>query len=59
MALLSHEDRELIRLVYFEGEDVAAAAAGAGLNRGTARMRLVRARRLLAERLSEWAELIG
>jgi DNA-directed RNA polymerase specialized sigma24 family protein len=59
MNLLSHEDRELIRLVYFEGKDTATAAAAIGLARGAGSMRLVRARRLLAARLSEWADIIS
>ena len=48
MNLLSREDRELIRLVYFEEKDIAAAAAALGLTRDVANTRLVRARRLLA-----------
>jgi RNA polymerase sigma-70 factor, ECF subfamily len=59
MNLLSLDDRELIRLVYFEGKDTATAAAAIGLTRGAGAMRLVRARRLLAARLSEWADLIS
>jgi RNA polymerase sigma factor (sigma-70 family) len=59
MNLLSLDDRELIRLVYFEGKDTATAAAAIGLTRGAGAMRLVRARRLLAARLSEWADLIA
>jgi RNA polymerase sigma factor (sigma-70 family) len=57
--LLSHEDRELIRQVYFEGKDTATAAAAIGLNRSAGAMRLVRARRQLAARLHEWAGLIS
>lgn len=59
MNLLSREDRELLRRVYFKGEDVATAAAAAGLTRTAASARLVRARRLLATRLTEWSGLIG
>jgi RNA polymerase sigma factor (sigma-70 family) len=59
MNLLSLDDRELIRLVYFEGKDTATAAAAIGLTRGAGAMRLVRARRLLAARLSEWADLVS
>lgn len=59
MNLLSKSDRELMRLVYFEEKDVATAAAAIGVSRDVANTRLVRARRLLATRLSEWAELIA
>jgi RNA polymerase sigma factor (sigma-70 family) len=59
MNLLSKDDRELIRLVYFEEKDVATAAAAIGVSRDVANTRLVRARRLLATRLSEWGEIIG
>jgi RNA polymerase sigma factor (sigma-70 family) len=59
MGLLSREDRELIRQVYFEGKEIADAGAALGLARGAASMRLVRARRLLAQRLTEWADVIG
>jgi RNA polymerase sigma factor (sigma-70 family) len=59
MNLLSEEDRELIRQVYFEETDTATAAAKLGLTRPAGAMRLVRARRVLAGRLSEWAGLIS
>ena len=58
MNLLSRDDREILRLVYFENEDIATAAAAVGLSRDATNARLVRARRLLASRLSEWAGLI-
>jgi RNA polymerase sigma factor (sigma-70 family) len=59
MNLLSHEDRDLLRRVYFDGQEVTAAAADLGLTRTAANSRLVRARRLLATRLAEWSGLIG
>jgi DNA-directed RNA polymerase specialized sigma24 family protein len=59
MNLLSREDRELFRLVYFEEKDLATAGAALGLSLGVTKSRLVRARRLLATRLTEWAEIIG
>lgn len=59
MNLLSHEDRELIRQVYFEEKDIATAAATIGSSRAAGAMRLVRARRLLAARLAEWADFIS
>jgi RNA polymerase sigma factor (sigma-70 family) len=57
--LLSEEDRELLRLVYFEGQEVATAGAALGLSRSAANSRLVRARRVLATRLAKWSSLIG
>jgi RNA polymerase sigma factor (sigma-70 family) len=59
MNLLSREDRELLRLVYFEDREAMAAGEQLGLSRGTTKSRLVRARRLLATRLVEWTEIIG
>lgn len=59
MNLLSRDDREILRLVYFEGRDIATAGAAVGLTRVVANGRLVRARRLLASRLTEWSGLIG
>jgi DNA-directed RNA polymerase specialized sigma24 family protein len=59
MNLLSLQDRELLRLVYFEGKDIAAAAQSLSLTRDVANTRLVRARRLLAARLADWSEIIG
>ena len=56
--LLAKEDRELIRLVYFEGKEVAAAGAILGLGSDVARARLSRGRRLMATRLAEWGDLI-
>jgi RNA polymerase sigma factor (sigma-70 family) len=57
--LLDPEDRELIRRVYFDDEDIATAGAAVGLTRTAANSRLVRARRALATCLAEWAEVIG
>ena len=58
MNILSREDRELFRLVYHEGKDIPTAGAALGLTRGAANSRLIRARRLLATRLADWADLI-
>jgi RNA polymerase sigma factor (sigma-70 family) len=58
MNVLSREDRELFRLVYFEGQDIPTAGAALGLTRGAANSRLIRARRLLATRLADWADII-
>ncbi len=57
--LLSRTDRDLIRAVYFEGQDITSAGVAVGLAREAANSRLVRARRLLASRLADWSELIG
>ena len=59
MNLLGPDDRELMRLVYFEDQAIADAGAALGLTRDAANSRLVRARRVLASRLAEWADLIG
>ena len=59
MNLLSKEDRELFRRVYFENQDVTSAGAAIGLGRGTASSRLSRARGLLATRLADWSDVIG
>jgi len=59
MNFLARDDRELLRRVYFADEDIATAGATLGLTRGAANSRLVRARRELAARLADWADLIG
>jgi RNA polymerase sigma factor (sigma-70 family) len=59
MNLLAHEDRELIRLVYFAQQDIETAGRALGLTRGAANSRLVRARRELARALASWSDLIG
>jgi RNA polymerase sigma factor (sigma-70 family) len=59
MNLLKPEDRELLRLVYFEDQDIAAAGTALSLTRDAANSRLVRARRQLAARLSQWSGVIG
>lgn len=59
MNLLAKEDRELIRRVYFEDEDLTTAASAIGLKTEVANTRLVRARRLLASRLMAWSELVS
>jgi len=58
MNLLTKENRELLKLTYFDCCDIATAGAALGLSRDAANSRLARARRLLAERLSEWSTLI-
>jgi RNA polymerase sigma factor (sigma-70 family) len=56
--LLPEEDRDLLFLVYFEDREISVAAQQLGLTRDAANMRLVRARRRLAEKLKGWRELI-
>jgi RNA polymerase sigma factor (sigma-70 family) len=52
--LLAEEDRDLLVLVYFEDLEIGAAAQRLGVGRDAANMRLVRARRRLAEKLKDW-----
>lgn len=57
--LLKPEDRESLRLVYFQGLSIEDAARRAGISRGALDMRLMRARTRLAERLLDWADVVG
>ncbi len=57
--LLKPEDRESLRLVYFQGLPIEEAAQRAGVTRGAFDMRLMRARARLAERLVDWADVVG
>lgn len=57
--LLRPEDRECLGLVYFQGLPIEEAARRAGVTRAAFDMRLVRARRRLAERLVDWADVVG
>ena len=59
MNLLPAEAQALLRGVYFQGLDIAAAGQAVGLSREAANSRLVRARRQPAEKLAAWAEVIG
>jgi len=58
MNLLRDEDREVLELVYFQHKDVARVAQELGLQRAAAEMRLSRARRRLAEKMSRWSEAV-
>ena len=58
MELLDDEDRTVLDMVYLRGVDVAAVAKKLGLSSGATVMRLVRARRKLAERIRRLAEVI-
>lgn len=57
--LLRPEDRESLGLVYFQGLSIEEAARRAGVSRGAFDMRLLRARQRLAERLVDWADVVG
>ncbi len=57
--LLKPEDRESLRLVYFQGLPIEEAAQRAGVTRGAFDMRLMRARTRLAERLVDWSDVVG
>lgn len=57
--LLKPEDRESLRLVYFQGLPIEEAARRAGVTRGAFDMRLMRARTRLAERLVDWSDVVG
>lgn len=59
MNLLKPQEREILQLVYMKQMDIPTAAAELGLTKDAANMRLVRARRRLADKLAGWAELIG
>lgn len=56
--LLQDADRAVLELTYFEGLDLAALAARLDVRKEAAAMRLVRARRRLADKLKAWQELI-
>jgi len=57
--LLRPEDRECLGLVYFQGLAIEEAARRAGVSRATFDVRLLRARQRLAERLVDWADIVG
>lgn len=58
MNLLRDEDREVLEAVYFRHESIEAWAQQAGLSRSAADMRLTRARRRLAEKMVDWADVV-
>lgn len=57
--LLPDADRDVLRLVYFEGRTIQDAARRLGLSPGGANMRLVRARVRLAEKVAAWRDVVG
>ena len=56
--LLKAADREILRLIYFEGDTIERAASKLGVVRDVANTRLVRARVRMAEKLGHWRELV-
>ncbi len=59
MNLLSPAERDVLTLVYLDGKAISAAAEALQITKDAANMRLVRARRNLAQKLASWAEFIG
>jgi len=59
MNLLKPTEREVLTLVYLDGMAISEAAELLQVTKEAANMRLVRARRNLAQKLASWAEFIG
>jgi RNA polymerase sigma factor (sigma-70 family) len=59
MNLLPAEDRDLLHRVYFESQKVGDVARDLAISESAAKMRLLRARRVLASRLSAWEKILG
>jgi RNA polymerase sigma factor (sigma-70 family) len=57
--LLRDEDREVLSLVYFQELSIDDVAKRLGVSRAAIDMRLTRARRKLAEKLVDWADVVG
>ncbi len=57
--LLNPAERDVLALVYLKGMDIPSAAEELGITKDAANMRVVRARRNLAQKLASWAEFIG
>lgn len=57
--LLRPEDRDVLTMVYFQGQSIEESAKKAGLTRAAMDMRLSRARRRLAEKLVDWSDVVG
>jgi DNA-directed RNA polymerase specialized sigma24 family protein len=56
--LLRVEDREVLESIYFRHEAIEAYATRHGIARSAADMRLSRARRKLAEKMADWADVV-
>lgn len=59
MNLLPSEDQQLLHAVYFEGRSISDLCAQTSLSESAMKMRLLRARRSLAARLTSWEKTIG
>lgn len=59
LQLLRPADREILERVYLRGQDLTDAARELAIEYGAAKMRLVRARDALFEKLKRWSDLIG
>ncbi len=59
LQLLEPEDRQVLELHYFRSVDAAGIAQQLGISQDAARMRVARARTILARKLVKWTEVIG
>jgi RNA polymerase sigma factor (sigma-70 family) len=59
MNLLPEADRDLLHRVYFDGARIADLARVESVSESAIKMRLLRARRVLAARLAAWEDVIG
>jgi RNA polymerase sigma factor (sigma-70 family) len=57
--LMTDDERQVLKLVYFDDLKLEGAAQQLGVSKEAVNMRLVRARRKLAKKLSEWMKLVG
>jgi RNA polymerase sigma factor (sigma-70 family) len=57
--LMTDDEREVLKLVYFDDLKLEGAATQLGLTKEAVNMRLVRARRKLAKKLADWVRLVG
>src|SRR5262245_7291895 len=57
--LMTDDERQVLKLVYFDDLKLEGAAAQLGLTKEAVNMRLVRARRKLAKKMAEWVRLVG
>jgi RNA polymerase sigma-70 factor (ECF subfamily) len=57
--LMNDDEREVLKLVYFDDLKLDGAAELLGVTKEAINMRLVRARRKLAKKLTDWVRLVG